>query len=225
MTFTVRSTALVLAGLTAMTVAPAQAFQVPEPLIFGNSSAIPTETVQQVIPASVKLPNLSATDPLAPVAESEETPESSDEAPVVDTPRPTGDLASKVAALRGSDPGSRELECLAVGIYYESKSEPLAGQLAVGHVIADRANSGRFASTYCGVLFQRGQFSFVRGKSYKQPARATRQWHNAVAVAKIVDQQLHKSSVPGALFFHAKRVSPRWRLSRVGSVGNHIFYR
>lgn len=225
MSFTVRSTALVLAGLTAMTVAPAQAFQVPEPLIFGNSSAIPTETVQQPIPASIKLPNLSAADPLAPVAESEETAESSDEAPVVDAPRPTGDLASKVASLRGSDPGSRELECLAVGIYYESKSEPLAGQLAVGHVIADRANSGRFASTYCGVLFQRGQFSFVRGKSYKQPARATRQWHNAVAVAKIVDQQLHKSSVPGALFFHAKRVSPRWRLSRVGSVGNHIFYR
>jgi len=74
-------------------------------------------------------------------------------------------------------------------------------------------------------LFQRSQFSFVRGKSYPAPARASRQWHNAVAVAKIVDQKLHSSSVPSALFFHAKRVSPRWRLSRVGSVGNHVFYR
>ncbi len=231
MTFTLRSTALVLAGLTAVTVAPAQAFQVPEPLIFGNSTAIPTETVQQPIPASLQLPILSATvDPLAPGIESDET---IDDAPIAAPAtaattanvRPTGDLASKVAALRGSDPGSRELECLAVGIYYESKSEPLAGQLAVGHVIASRAKSGRFASTYCGVLFQRSQFSFVRGKSYRQPARASRQWHNAVAVAKIVDQKLHNSSVPGALFFHAKRVSPRWRLSRVGSVGNHVFYR
>lgn len=209
-----------------MTVAPAQAFETPEPLIFGSSNALPTETVQQPIPASLQLPNLSdAVDPLAPAPDGEVTPELEDEQPVSAIPRPTGDLATKVAALRGSDPGSRELECLAVGIYYESKSEPLAGQLAVGHVIASRAKSGRFASTYCGVLFQRSQFSFVRGKSYPQPARASRQWHNAVAVAKIVDQQLHKSAVPGALFFHAKRVSPRWRLSRVGSVGNHVFYR
>ena len=209
-----------------MTVAPAQAFETPEPLIFGSSNALPTETVQQPIPAGLQLSNLSdAVDPLAPAPDGEVTPELEDEQPVSAIPRPTGDLATKVAALRGSDPGSRELECLAVGIYYESKSEPLAGQLAVGHVIASRAKSGRFASTYCGVLFQRSQFSFVRGKSYPQPARASRQWQNAVAVAKIVDQQLHKSAVPGALFFHAKRVSPRWRLSRVGSVGNHVFYR
>ena len=223
MTFTVRSTALVLAGLTTLMVAPAQAFESPEPLIFGNSAAIPTETVQQPIPASLQLPNLSEPDPLAPAVEQGDE---SDQ-PMVATPilTPTGDLATKVAALRGSDPGSRELECLAVGIYYESKSEPLAGQLAVGHVIASRAKSGRFASTYCGVLFQRSQFSFVRGKSYPQPARASRHWSNAVAVAKIVDQKLHKSTVPGALFFHAKRVSPGWRLARVGSIGNHVFYR
>ncbi len=208
-----------------MTVAPAQAYQIPEPLIFGTSDAIPTETVQHPIPASLQLPNLSDPDPLAPAAEPEIAVETEVSPAVTATPRLTGDLATKVAAMRASDPGSREMECLAVGIYYESKSEPLAGQLAVGNVIANRAKSGRFAPTYCGVLFQRGQFSFVRGHSYAQPARASRQWHNAVAVAKIVDQKLHSSAVPGALFFHAKRVSPGWRLARVGSVGNHIFYR
>jgi len=222
MTFRLRSAALVLAGLTALSVAPAQAFESPEPLIFGSSTAIPSPTILRPIPASIHLPDTSVTvDPLAPTADIDELVE----APVVATPTPSGDLANKVASLRASDPGSRELECLAVGIYYESKSEPLAGQLAVGQVIANRAKSGRFASTYCGVLFQRSQFSFVRGKSYPAPARASRQWHNAVAVAKIVDQKLHSSSVPSALFFHAKRVSPRWRLSRVGSVGNHVFYR
>ena len=205
-----------------MSVVPAQASDSPEPLIFGSSTAIPSTSIVQPIQASVQLPDTSVeVDPLLPVPNGDEPVEQ----PVLVTPRPTGDLAAKVAALRGSDPGSRELECLAVGIYFESKSESLAGQLAVGHVIADRAKSGRFASTYCGVLFQRSQFSFVRGKSYPAPARAGRQWHNAVAVAKIVDQKLHSSPVPNALFFHAKRVSPRWRLSRVGSVGNHIFYR
>ena len=110
--------------------------------------------------------------------------------------KPTGDLASLVAQLRGSDPGSRELECLAVGIYFESKSEPLAGQLAVGEVIANRANSnGRFPSSYCGVLFQRSQFSFVRGRAWPAVPRSSRQWQTAVAIAKIVDQDLKDSAV------------------------------
>lgn len=209
-----------------MSIVPAQASESPEPLIFDNLNAIPSQTVLKPIQASVQLPATAITvDPLLPSLQNDELAAPVIEQPPIVTVNPTGDLATKVAALRGSDPGSRELECLAVGIYYESKSEPLAGQLAVGEVIANRAKSGRFAPTFCGVLFQRSQFSFVRGHSYAPVPRASRQWHNAVAVAKIVDQKLHLSTVPRALFFHAKRVSPRWRLSRVGSVGNHVFYR
>ena len=205
-----------------MSVAPAQAYATPEPLIAVGSATFPIQTIVQPIPASIELPAPAVdVDPLAPTLDRDEPADD----PVVATPRLTGDLSSKVAAMRGTDPGSRELECLAVGIYYESKSEPLAGQLAVGQVIANRSHSGRFAPTYCGVLFQRSQFSFVRGHSYPAPARASRQWENAVAIAKIVDQKLHISSVPGALFFHAKRVSPGWHLARLGAVGNHIFYR
>ena len=205
-----------------MSVAPAQAYETQEPLIFSGSTALPTQSVLQPIHASIELPAPAVeADPLAPTLDSDEPATQS----VTATPKPTGDLSSKVAALRSSDTGSRELECLAVGIYYESKSEPLAGPLAVGQVISNRAKSGRFASTYCGVLFQRSQFSFVRGHSYPAPARASRQWQNAVAVAKIVDQKLHASAMAGALFFHAKRVSPGWRMARLGSVGNHVFYR
>jgi len=150
--------------------------------------------------------------------------------PVADQPqaarKPRGDLATLVAEFRGSEPGSRELECLATGIYFEAKSEPLAGQLAVGHVIANRANSGgRFPSSYCGVLFQRGQFSFVRGRSLPAVPRSSKQWQTAVAIAKIVDQDLKDSEVGNALFFHARYVSPGWRLKRVAAIGNHVFYR
>jgi spore germination cell wall hydrolase CwlJ-like protein len=31
--------------------------------------------------------------------------------------------------------------------------------------------------------------------------------------------------VGDALFFHARYVSPGWRLKRVASIGNHIFFR
>jgi spore germination cell wall hydrolase CwlJ-like protein len=138
----------------------------------------------------------------------------------------TAALADKVAELRSSEAASRELECLAVGVYFEAKSESLAGQLAVAQVIANRASSkSRFPSSYCGVLFQRGQFSFIRGGRWPAVAKGGTQWKNAVAIARIVDQELHDGPVPRALFFHARRVSPGWKLTRVATVGNHVFYR
>jgi len=159
-----------------------------------------------------------------PDADTPETPtdENADQA-AIDR---SEDLASMVADLRGPEAGSRELECLATGIYFESKSEPLAGQLAVGQVIANRADSGgRFPSTYCGVLFQRGQFSFLHGGSLPHVAHSNRQWQTAVAIAKIVDQHLKDSPVGNALFFHARYVSPGWHLKKVASIGNHVFFR
>jgi N-acetylmuramoyl-L-alanine amidase len=215
---TLRSALLILAAATASSVAPAQVGPQPgsasEPLIPVTNASLP----KIVVPEPISNPVLTET-----VEQDDSTA-----APELETVpvKPTGDLSSLVAQLRSSDPGSRELECLAVGIYFESKSEPLAGQLAVGEVIANRANSGgRFPSTYCGVLFQRGQFSFIRGRSLPAVPRAGKQWQTAVAIAKIVDQDLKDSAVGNALFFHAKHVSPRWRLKRVASVGNHVFYR
>ena len=208
-----RSALLILAAASASSVAPAQVGPVssPQPLIPVTTASLPKIVVPE------------------PTSELTYTPEAEIPADTnIDADaeiKPTGDLSSLVAQLRGSDPGSRELECLAVGIYFESKSEPLSGQLAVGEVIANRAESGRFPSTYCGVLFQRSQFSFIRGKSLPSVPRGSKQWQTAVAIAKIVDQDLKDSAVGNALFFHAKHVSPRWRLKRVASVGNHIFYR
>ena len=220
MSISIRSAITVFAALTASSVAPAQVTEDAEPLIATGSGVMPVPAVIETLENETFTPTVDPLDPLAP------QPETDTDADEEAAPAPARDLPGLVAQYRASDAGSRELECLAAGIYYESKSEPLAGQLAVGQVIANRANSGRrFPSSYCGVLFQRGQFSFVRGHSYPAVPRSSRQWQTAVAMAQIVDQQLHESAVPGALFFHAKRVQPRWRLTRVGSVGNHIFYR
>ena len=213
-----RSALLVFAALGSSSVAPAQVGPAAEPLIPVTSTSLPVAETPQ--PLSVEVPTPQS-DELAPLPAPEQN--SVQESQNV---RPSGDLAALVAQLRSSEPGSRELECLAVGIYFESKSEPLAGQLAVGEVIANRADShGRFPSSYCGVLFQRSQFSFVRGHSLPSVPRASRQWQTAVAIAKIVDQDLKDSAAPQALFFHARRVSPGWKLKRVASIGNHIFYR
>ncbi|WP_242118795.1 cell wall hydrolase [Sphingomonas lacusdianchii] len=118
-----------------------------------------------------------------------------------------------------------ELNCLAIGVYYESKGEPLAGQLAVADVILNRTTSGRFPTSVCGVLTQRGQFSFVKGGRLPDVDTRRPAWKTAVAIARIAAQDLWDSPAEGALFFHARRVSPKWNHTRVASLGNHVFYR
>ena len=207
-----------VAALTATIIAPAQAGPSGEPLLPVTNAALPETAVQELLDPQGE-PTLS--QPQVDTPSKSDRDEASPPAA-----KPTGDLASMVAQLRSAEAGSRELECLATGIYFEAKGEPLPGQLAVGKVIANRAESGgRFPGTYCGVLFQRGQFSFVHGRSLPSVPRSSKQWQTAVALAKIVDQDLKESSVGDALFFHARYVSPGWRMKRVASIGNHVFYR
>lgn len=213
------------AALTASTIAPARADPSAEPLISVTSAELPKVAVPELLDPQAE-PILTSSDaPLASGAAPVAVPAVVDAVAEAAAIKPTGDLSAMVAKLRGTAAGSRELECLATGIYFESKSEPLTGQLAVGEVIINRAKSGRFAKTNCGVLTQRGQFSFVRGGSIPFVPRSNRQWQTAVAVAKIATQKLQTSAASNALFFHARYVSPRWRLKRVASIGNHIFYR
>ena len=134
-----RSALLVIAALSASSVAPAQVGPVsvvsaPEPLLASGTNEMPAAVIPTVLETIADLP---AADPLAPTDDAAQEAE----------PRPTGDLASMVAQLRSSEPGSSEMECLAGAIYFEAKSETLKGQLAVGHVVANRAASGRFPST------------------------------------------------------------------------------
>jgi N-acetylmuramoyl-L-alanine amidase len=152
-------------------------------------------------------------------------------APVVDgddarnfSPKATS-LAELVNRRSASTIDGREAECLAGAVYFESKGEPLAGQLAVAEVILNRTRSGRFPSSVCGVVFQRSQFSFVRSNGFPPIVRSGNNWHTAVAIAKIAQAQEWSSGVGKALFFHARYVSPGWRLTRVAALGNHVFYR
>jgi N-acetylmuramoyl-L-alanine amidase len=223
-----RSALLICGALTAVTITPAQAGPTGESLATIANATIAKVSVPELLDPNGQ-PQLSQPDANTP----ETTPDDETVRPAVVEPAiahpavdRSEDLASMVAQLRNSEAPSHELECLATGIYFESKSEPLAGQLAVGQVIANRTQTdGRFPSSYCGVLFQRGQFSFVHGHSLPHVSADSRQWQTAVAIAKIVDEGLKQSLVGDALFFHARYVSPGWHLKRVASIGNHIFFR
>ncbi|MGN6289281.1 MAG: cell wall hydrolase [Sphingopyxis terrae] len=173
------------------------------------------------IPA-ITLPAADApadSDAAAPSTEAE-TPvdTATDDSAVADT------LAQLVAATPKPETIDPELRCLAQAVYFESRGESLAGQLAVAHVVINRAKSGRFPTTLCGVVHQPSQFSFVRRG--KMPAvRNAAQWSNALAIAEIARDDSWQNRAPGALFFHARYVSPGWRKTRIAQIDNHIFYR
>lgn len=133
-----------------------------------------------------------------------------------------GDLVAQIPVDHAM---SKDMRCLASAIYFEARGEPLHGQLAVGRVIVNRVASKRFPTSYCGVVFQRSQFSFVRRGSMPPIKTSSRAWRNAQAIAKIADKGLWDSPAKGALFFHAASVKPGWRLTRLARVSSHIFYR
>jgi spore germination cell wall hydrolase CwlJ-like protein len=166
-------------------------------------------------------PSTEAETPVDPV-----TLDSAEKSPVDEKPAPVTaeSLAELVAATPRPATLDPELRCLAVAVYFESRGESLVGQLAVAHVVINRAESGRFPKSLCGVVHQKSQFSFVRGG--RMPAvREGAQWSNAIAIAQIARDGSWKNHAPGALFFHARYVSPNWRKTRIAQIDNHIFYR
>lgn len=157
--------------------------------------------------------------PIDAATPSSPRPDESDTAPVAPT------LAAMIDATPAPAGLSGELECLATAIYFEAKSETLAGQLAVGRVIVARARSGRFPTSYCGVVLQRAQFSFVRGGALPAVDHGNRFWQQAAKVAVIADRGSWKSPVEGAMYFHAARVGPIAGKTRMARIDNHVFYR
>ena len=134
-------------------------------------------------------------------------------------------LAAAVAAQPANGTVDENLRCLAGAIYYESKGEPLAGQLAVAEVILNRADNGRFADSICGVVTQPGQFSFVRGGRIPAVDPERPAWRTALAVARVALDDAWESDAGEALYFHARRAAPGWGRVKVASIGNHVFYR
>ena len=146
----------------------------------------------------------------------------------------TDETAPSAASLRelvsstGTDYAlSEQMKCLAGAIYFESRGEPLAGQLAVAQVIINRADSSSFPSSYCGVVYQRSQFSFVKGGRMPSIRTNSAAWRKAKAIAKIAHEGQWESEAADSLYFHAKYVRPSWSRKKVAraTINTHIFYR
>ena len=126
-------------------------------------------------------------------------------------------------------PLDQQAHCIAVAIYHEARGESLDGQLAVARVIMNRAASGKYPGSWCGVVMQPWQFSFVNPRTGHYPAvnEASASWRKAQAITRLAVSNAVPSLSNDVLWYHADYVAPSWgrRLSFVQKIGTHIFYR
>jgi N-acetylmuramoyl-L-alanine amidase len=126
-------------------------------------------------------------------------------------------------------PLTDQAHCIAVAVYHEARGETVEGQLAVAKVIMNRAASGKYPATWCGVVKQPWQFSFVNARTGYMPSvdQASDAWRKALGVTRLAVANAVPTVSSDCLWYHADYVAPAWgrRLTRVNKIGAHIFYR
>ena len=138
-------------------------------------------------------------------------------------------LQSLVGRYSVGAPLDEQAQCIAVAVYHEARGETLEGQLAVARVIMNRAASGKYPGSWCGVVKQPWQFSFVNPRTGQYPSINTGSaaWEKALGITRLAINNAVPSLANDVLWYHADYVAPSWgrRLSFVQKIGTHIFYR
>lgn len=141
--------------------------------------------------------------------------------------------------------GEESINCLALNIYHESRSDNFAGKLAVADVTINRVESNLFPNSICDVVKQ--TVIKVNWKGNKVPVRNKCQfswycdgksddpfeefaWEEAQSIAKLfLTSDKYKGVTEGATHYHTQKVNPDWVDDRgmqlVGVIGEHKFYR
>lgn len=136
-----------------------------------------------------------------------------------------------------------EAFCLAQNLYFEAGNQPLAGKVAVAHVVLNRANSDRFPNTICDVVYQSKKY-YTSWKGETVPSRGmcqfswwcdgksdepkdSKTWIQCMQIAQRFLQNPTFDLTEGALWYHADYIKPYWshHLNETVIINNHIFYR
>ena len=127
---------------------------------------------------------------------------------------------------------AEERRCLAQAIYYEARSEPRIGQLAVADVVLNRVASRLYPGTICGVVYQGServtgcQFSFTCDGSMSARLNK-RKWNESEELAGAILAGLRAPVSRDATHYHANYVTPHWAssLTPTATIGTHKFYK
>jgi hypothetical protein len=123
--------------------------------------------------------------------------------------------------------------CLAEAVYFEARGEAVRGQIAVAQVVLNRAFSGFYPTTVCGVVYQNKhrhlacQFTFACD-NVADVVREPDMWDRARKIARaMLDGQLWLPEVGKSTHYHAYWVHPSWvsEMKKMYKFGVHTFYR
>ena len=128
--------------------------------------------------------------------------------------------ASEAVQPASVEVSSKDQECLARAMYFESNRSSEAGMLAVGTVVMNRVASGRYPTSVCGVVGQRNQFApgvmsrtMTTGKDL------------AMNVAHDVLAGKRHKDVKTAMFFHTAGMRFGYgNMNYVAVAGGNAFY-
>lgn len=126
--------------------------------------------------------------------------------------------SSRVGAYRYT---SRDKECLARAMFFESNRSSRAGMVAVGTVVMNRLRSGRYGDSICGVVGQRGQFA---------PGVMTRRMNSkalpdVMEAAEAVLKGERSTKAKNSMFFHTAGLKfPYKNMHYVLVAGGNAFY-
>jgi len=124
-------------------------------------------------------------------------------------------------------------KCLAEAVYFEARGEAVRGQVAVAQVVLNRAFSGYYPTTVCGVVYQNKyrhfacQFTFACDNN-PDVIREPDMWERAKKISKaMLDGQIWLPEVGKSTHYHAYWVRPSWvnEMKKTYKFGVHTFYR
>ena len=150
-------------------------------------------------------------------------------------------LVSIAQEVKASDENGESF-CLAKNIYFEAGNQPLAGKIAVSHVVLNRVHSSAYPDDICGVVYQakwaknwKGtmvpvrhmcQFSWFCDCKSDEPEDSDT-WMMALMIADEILHGAWHDITEGSTHYHADSVYPYWAdsLNETVIINNHIFYK
>lgn len=131
------------------------------------------------------------------------------------------DSAAPSSKVRGYRYTSRDKECLARAMFFESNRSSRDGMIAVGTVVMNRLRSGKYGDSICGVVGQRGQFA---------PGVMTRRMNSkalpdVMEAAEAVLKGERSTKAKNSMFFHTAGLKfPYKNMHYVLVAGGNAFY-
>lgn len=121
---------------------------------------------------------------------------------------------------------SKDLQCLAMNIYYEAIGEERNGMIGVAQITLNRLKTKRWGKNICSVVYAKKQFSWTRSKTKRYKVPKGKHWIKSQKIAKEVLAGLRLKGLENILHYHADWIPhPSWsqKMKVHAVIGQHLY--